>query len=296
MMRRLLQSLWSSRLSEPFALLRAGLGLATFLEFLAYAPHVLEYFSDQGLFPQSDMAGLGPSPGPLYLLAFSDAPAWVISCYVALLLSSLLFAAGVRTRISGPLLWLLELSFVNRNVWAVSGVPILSIQLLLIVMWFDLGGAFGLEPRRGSEGPPRWAGILLYLQIAVLYLKSGFYKLMGKAWVEGDALKLMLANPDWRRFDYDPLLAHDWFLRICQALDLLTLAWELAFVFLLLHRKTRLLALLLGLLIHSSQFLTVSTGAFPLLVLATYPCLLGDADYLALKGRLFRLTHRRKAT
>lgn len=294
MMRRFLQSLWTSRLSEPFALLRAGLGLATFFEFLAYAPHLLEYFSDQGLFPQGDMANLGPSPGPLYLLAFSDSPGWVIACYVALLLSSLLLAAGIRTRIFGPLLWFLQMSFVDRNAWAVSGVPILSSQLLLVVMWFDLGGALGPESGHAKEGPPRWAGLLIDLQMAVLYFKSGFYKLMGKAWVEGNALKLMLANPDWRRFNYDSLLAHDWVLKICQVMDWATVAWELMFPLLLLRRETRMLALLLGLFIHFGQFLTVSTGAFPLLLLSVYPCLLGDREYLGLKGRLARLFRSRK--
>lgn len=294
MMRRFFQSLWTSRLAEPFAFLRAGLGLATFLEFLAYAPHLLEYFSDQGLFPQGDMANLGPSPGPLYLMAFSDSPGWVISCYVTLLLSSLLFAVGIRTRLFGPLLWFLQMSFVNRNAWAVSGVPILSNQLLLIVVWFDLGGALGPESRHTKEGPPRWAGLLIDLQMAVLYFKSGFYKLMGKAWVGGDALKFMLANPDWRRFDYDPLLAHDWVLKICQVMDWVTVAWELTFPLLLLCRRTRVVALLLGLFIHSGQFLTVSTGAFPLLLLSVYPCLLGDQEYLGLKDRLTRLFQPRK--
>ncbi len=285
-MRRWLNGAFRRRENEPFAILRLGLGLACFLEFLTFAPRVLEDFSSLGYYPWSARGEFGPDPGPLYLLGLSDEPAWVLLCYIGLLVTAALFALGWRTRWTGPLLWLLQLSFIDRNVYVMTGAPILSTQLLLIVMWFDLGGPPGLKNSVRQPGPPAWAGWLLYLQMSICYFKSGFYKAMGKAWMDGDAVKLMLANPDWRRLNFDGWLAQSWVLRGVEAFTHLTAAWELLFPLLLLNPKTRKAALALGILIHTGQFFTVSTASFPLLLLATYPCLLGDGDYAALRSAL----------
>lgn len=277
-MRDLLTRIFKPREREPFRILRVGIGLACLVDFLPFAPRVIEDFSNDGYYPQSTWGIFGPSPGPPYLLGLSDQPGWVLLCYGALLMIAGLFTVGWRTRWSGPLLWLLQLSFVNRNIYVMAASPILSIQLLLIVMWFDLG-----MKSEGGQGPPAWAGWLLTLQMSVCYFKSGLYKAMGKAWMQGDAINLMLSNPTWRRLNLDSWLDNRSIVVIVDMLTRLTVAWEVFFPLLILNRRTRLLALGLGVIIHTGQFMTVSTASFPILLLATYPCLLGDDDYDFLK-------------
>lgn len=287
MMSSLNKLLFSPRNAEPFAILRIGIGLAVFFEFICFAPYVLLFFSGEGFLPLTILSSLGPGPGPAYLLAVSDQPAWTTFCYIALLVTALAYAAGYHTRWTGPLLWLLQLSFINRNVYTMSAAPILNIQLLLIVLWVDTGRTWSWKKPSTQATIPSWVGHLITFQMAILYWKSGFYKAMGKAWVEGDALKFILASPNWRRWNYNWFLEQDWFLRLCEAATTITWTWELAFPLMLLNRWSRNLALAIGLILHGSQFFVVSTGSFPLLLLSIYPCLLYEKDFQRLK-EIFR--------
>ena len=159
------------------ALIRILVGLSTLLCFLSFAPYVGFYFSDSGFLPIKVLRELGPLPG-LSLLLLSGSSKWVTACYLALLTTSALFTIGVRTRVTGPLLWLLTLSFVNRNVFVFSGVPLLIVQYLLILFFCDSGRVLAWKtPKRLDDGPATgpygWVFFLLRLQLRVVYFKSG---------------------------------------------------------------------------------------------------------------------------
>lgn len=105
------------------------------------------------------------------------------------------------------------------------------------------------EPRAVSAFPLRVTWIL----IGFLYFFPGLAKWrhVFRDWVYGDHLKLIL-HSIWSGYgpDYTPALRIDQWPTLYRAAGLATILFELAFIFLILHRRTRPLAVLGGLAFH----------------------------------------------
>lgn len=300
--------LWQEHDLYVLAGMRIVVGISAFFYFLSFAPQVLFYFSDEGFLSLEQLEQLGPLPGGVSLLYLSGDPIWVLTCYLGLLLTALAYALGWRVVVTGPLLWLLVLSFLNKNVYVFSGVALLLVQLLIVLMFADTGRVLsrwaGVRLEDGPvSGPCAWAFYLIRLQLCVVYFKSGFYKLMGDHWVGGTALSLVLSNPDWRRFDYSWFLGQEWFCLMLSVVTRVVVFWELLFPVLVLWRPTRYLALGLGLGIHFFHILSIEVGMFVPLMLGCYLVFLPNdsvrkgllciREWLQ-KGRLARVREKSK--
>ena len=301
--KRAWDSLWQEKDLYVLAVMRIVVGFSAFVYFLSFAPQVVFYFSGEGFLPLEQLGRLGPRPGPVSLLYLSENSLWVLVCYLALLITSLLYALGWRVVLTGPLLWLLVISFVNRNVYVFSGVALFIVQLLLVLMFADTGrvlsrgSAIRLEDGPAS-GPCAWVFYLIRLQLCIAYFKSGFYKLMGDHWLDGGALSLVLSNPDWRRFDYSWFLGQEWFCLMLSLVTRVVVFWELLFPVLILWRPTRYMALSLGLVIHFFHFLSIEVGMFVPLMLVCYLAFLPEDSVRKglLRIRGFWLTSRSTRT
>ena len=114
---------------------------------------------------------------------------------------------------------------------------------------------------------PRWPLRLLQLQIAIIYLNSGLWKLFGEAWRDGSAQQLAANVNLFRRFPVTVPSELDW---LATPLTYLTLFWEISFPVLVCFRITRLAALLCGVAIHLGIMGLMEVGTFSLMMLATY--------------------------
>ena len=280
-MTKLWACLWLEKDLYVLAVMRIVVGLSAFFCFLSFAPHVLFYFAEGGFLPLQQLDRLGPRPGSISLLYLSEAEGWVIALYIALLLTSWLYALGWKAQLTGPLLWLLVISFVNKNVYVFSGVALFIVQLLLILMFADTARVLTKwSTLRLEDGPARgqtaWVFYLVRLQLCVAYFKSGFYKLMGDSWLDGTALSLVLSNPDWRRFDYSWFLGQEWFCVMLAMVTRVVVFWEVLFPLLVLWRPTRFLALALGLVVHFFHMVSIEVGMFVPLMLVCYLAFLPD--------------------
>lgn len=257
------------------ALLRIILGAGTFLYFIAFAPYVLLFYGESGFLSLETSPLAGFHLLNFSILFLSDSAPWVIFCYTLLLATSLLYTLGIGVRLSGPLLWLLILSFVNRNSLITTGVPLLVIQLLVILMFAHTGQVLTAKRREkiGSEpvlGPDAWALYLVRLELCIVYFQSGMYKLLGEAWLEGTALSIVLANPEWRRFDFSWFLDQGWFYQMLLYTSTLVALWEFFFPLLVVFRKTRYITLGFGVLLHSAHLATIETGTFVPILFGCY--------------------------
>jgi hypothetical protein len=128
---------------------------------------------------------------------------------------------------------------------------------------------------------------LIRAQIALVYAASGFFKLLGPAWRNGSAVHYTTAQNVYGRifhvYELPPGL--DWILTL---LTYTALFWELLFPLLLLNRRTRAIALAMGIAIHLGIWATMEVGPFTWVMLASYVAFL-DPAYV---GRLARRARR----
>ena len=136
-----------------------------------------------------------------------------------------------------------------------------EVCVLFALLFANSGGVLSvdswLSSRRGlpsDDSTPIWPLFVLRYQIALIYLSSGLWKLIGTSWRDGSALHYVLANQvstfsrsgvtgDGRTRD-DPDLN-------------LILGWELAFPIMVLRPRARQVALISGIIIHLGIWATV---------------------------------------
>ena len=281
---------------RPYALLRITLGVTTFLSLLDFWPHLTFFYSDLGFFPRDSMNALQGHLHPISLLYLSGSETWVFFVYLITLVVSLLYAGGVLTRWMGPILWLCLASFIHRYVFVVDGSVTLLLQLLIPMMLVDTGASWSWDARRSSENKViySWLGVLLRFQLGMVYLASGLYKLMGADWTNGEAIRIVMAHPHWRRFDLDGLLSLDIVIVVLDGICSLVPFWEILFPLLVLHRYTRWLALGFGFFLHSSQWFTINTAYFTPILLSLYPLFLSEQTRATLWARMRSLLGQAK--
>ena len=129
-------------------------------------------------------------------------------------------------------------------------------RALSIDAWFFGRDACPLVPAYGIR--------LVQLQTMVMYAYTGIMKLTGSTWQRGTAIYYALSDGSFARFPelFDRVLATWPGQAFTAAGTIATLAWEIGFVPLVLWRRTRWLALVLGLFFHAGIFATMSVGIF----------------------------------
>jgi hypothetical protein len=234
-------------------------------------------YTDVGFYPLDGLRTLqsqDPLRFSLVLLAHSE-PNVVITFWWIALFAAVCFTLGLATPVSGVVLWLLWISLRHRNIFATDGVQSLEGQLLFLLMLAPCGRVLSMDAlwRPPAEAVrAAWPMMLqlIRLQICVVYFMSGWHKLMGRAWMDGSALLYPMLNPAWRHFDLDSILRTPAVVDAFKFITLGMVAWELLFWLLIAFRPTRMLALGIGVVMHLGQWLTVETGLFAPLMLASY--------------------------
>jgi hypothetical protein len=114
---------------------------------------------------------------------------------------------------------------------------------------------------------PIWPLRLLQYQVAIMYLSAALWKMGNPDWRGGLALHYVLNTVIYQRMP--GAVPAGWF-GATVALTYLTLAWELAFPFLIWFRRTRALMLLSGVFLHLGMLVSMEVGAFTPTVLVAY--------------------------
>ena len=133
---------------------------------------------------------------------------------------------------------------------------------------------------------------LIQVQWVAMYLLSGIDKARGATWQHGTALHYALSNRTFSRAQalLEPLVESPVLGVVLMGATYGVLAWELLFPALVVPRRTRWLALLIGLLVHLGIGLTMSVGPFTAVTMVGYLAFLDRPDGIG--GRLDRLASR----
>jgi hypothetical protein len=245
---------------RQFAIFRIALGTFLVVHFARLLPWGAELFSRAGVLPT---ASLNPIPAVVpNILARLDAPGFVRVFLVAMVVCSILFAAGVARRAMAIALWYGLACLYNRNVLAGSAAtPYIGLLLLLTAL------VPATEPwrfRQPQKDPydfyvPRMVWMAAWVLMAMGYAFSGIVKLHSPSWTDGTALWHVLNNPMAR-----PGFARDVMLGLAPA-TIRVMTWsvvglEVLFLPLALWRVTRPIAWATTVVLHVGMMCLVTSG------------------------------------
>jgi hypothetical protein len=254
------------------------------------AAYVVRQFSWE-LFYSASHGLLIPDPTPYVPMEYrwnllrdllqSPAATWAIPLIHGIYLVSLtLMILGRLPRLASVAAFILHISFIHANVGAVYGVDLIF-SFFLFFFCISSGRA------AKGDGVRSWLGSMALrfgqIQVCVIYAFSGWEKLKGAAWWNGDALWSVLANPQMARFDFT-WMSH--FPLMLVGVAYLTLVWEIYFPVLIWVPRMRVPTLILGVLFHLSIFGMMKIAFFALVMIATYVLFLNERELNWISVRL----------
>jgi hypothetical protein len=261
------------------AAVRILLGLFLLVYFGDMAPHVPLLFSAEGVYVPYLVPDYAPSP----------AVAWLL--FGAMLGATLALTLGYRTAISAPLLLLLFLHhyFLQLAVKQSSFDRIIAIALLVLCL-ADTGRVLGLDAARAGAQPTRWGERVLQIQLVLLYVGAGVWKLFNPAWHSGTLLRSNLQGMFATPLAFE-LVQLDLSERTWALFSLAIIGLELATGVLMMIPRLRSCALLLGVGFHAANCVVLVIPEF-LVVLAAYPVFVSEQRLQAIASAARRLMRR----
>ena len=249
MIRRFIEHWFGRTEPYPIAAFRILFGVYLLAYFGSFAPHVVLSFSSSGVYVPYGIADFAPTALAACIL------------YGVTVLAIVGFILGVATRVLTPALLVLYVHHFLLNL-AVKDTAYdrLNLILLFILCFADLEGAWALGAIR-RRAVSAWATRMVALQIALLYLGSGLWKLTNPYWHEGAMLKMTLAGP-WGTELAFALLGLDLTDRAYGLLVWSVIGIELALPFLLYSRRLRPAGIALGVLFHLANAFLLSLPEF----------------------------------
>ena len=215
-------------------------------------------------------------------------------------LSFLAMLIGYRTRFAVCFAFASVFLIARWNDLPLSAAHQVLRAVLFCLIWADCGAIWSVDSwlaRRNdvrgattaTQGTPIWPLQLLRIQVAAVYLVTALWKINNVAWQDGSALHYVFENPQFRRFAF---LASPTLDAWTTGATYVTLAWELAFAFLVLHPRTRRWAIIVGILMHLGMWTALELGPFSWVMLASY---VAFVDPESLATRLASVRHPRAA-
>lgn len=185
------------------ALLRIALAAAILWDTTQRLSERVAFYTEQGVLPANTLLaiwGRRTYLSPLFHL--SPYPEAIALFFGALMLASIAFGLGYRTRASGFLCWLLLVSIQIRNpLAAAEGCDKFLPQMLLLAVLLPLGARWSLDARRRPVPQTATrtlsaASAAVILQLCVLYWVTGWMK-TGDTWRDGTAVYYALNLDYW---------------------------------------------------------------------------------------------------
>jgi hypothetical protein len=269
--------------SESVAVVRIAVGVAGLVNLVGATPVDLFWLPD-GIVP---LAGADGFRAILLTSGLAEPAAWAL--FLTLCASFTCMTFGFLSNSVVLVCFLGSLLQVYWNPLPLTSGHGVLLAVLFCLVWADCGDRLSIDEWRASRRPrdegaaaisvspvadieagqPIWPLRLLRAQVALIYLTSGLFKLLGSTWRDGSAVYYTTGqNLFGRIFNVYPFpVAFEW---VLTALTYATLLWELSFPVLLLHRLTRRVALVTGVAMHLGISATMEVGPFTWVMLAAY--------------------------
>jgi len=275
---------WHAFLFEPadarsLAWLRIALGAYLLFYYVDLFPFVRLHFFPEGLLPPSTLTDF-----PKWLLIRHIQYAFLprLALYGLTLLAALSLLLGYQTRVAALLGFVLNQSWLSMPGGRNSGdnvVSVLCFLMLVAALPGHVQAVCALDAPKARRGNvpyaiPAWTRRLFQLQLALIYLSTGFHKCASPVWYKGEALYYVFQQPVWSRVDLSwithpiPIGLLTYGTLIFEALIFPVLVWP---------KVTRHAVLLAGVAFHLGISLTMRVFVFGEIMPLFYLCFV-DAD------------------
>lgn len=186
----------------------------------------------------------------------------------------LMFSAGLWSRLTAPLAWVIAVSTARRVPVMLFGFDqVIAFWALYCAVTGASGQALSLDRwRLRQSGPPSptiSANLtlrLIQLQLCVIYGMAGLAKLQGVAWWNGTAFGMVLLTSEFRS-----LIDVSWLVRYPIVVNLathVTIAFELLYPVLIWNRLARPILIAAAVVLHLGIGLTLGLNEFGLAMIA----------------------------
>lgn len=259
------------------------------------------FFSNEGLQPLATVRRLHETR---FIFSFwvwiGDAYLWPM--HFACMAIAAMFCAGLLTRITSVLSFLITISYSQRVPIANFGLDQILGMLCLYLALAPSGAALSLDSlmrRRNARrtgksvaaqvkksAAVRMTMRLIQLHLCAIYFWSGHAKLKGSTWWTGDAMWRVLANEEYQTLDLTWMAWVPW---LPYLIAHVTVVWEVFFVVLVWNPRLRPLILLTGVMMHAGIGAFLGMWTFGLIMIFAYLAFL-DPD--AWRSRLNRFISR----
>ena len=288
-----------------FGLVRIAFSATLLLTLLEFAPMLADQYTGSGYFPISSARqwSWGNLIALFHVDAFDSLGA-IVAIYTTLLFATTLLLLGWRTRLASAAVFALLLWFQTRNPTYLNGGD----EVLRLMAFYLFLGFLVVPPHMRSLSVDRWLATadegtssfsdrltggrmriwpvrMVQIQICLLYVVAGAWKLAGESWWTADAVFYATQNPQTARL---LLPTAAWTQPLYWVASVSTAWWEFTFGLTYGWRRTRSFALAFGVCMHVGILLTMNIGFFSLAVLAAYPALWGPERSLNAVRRVLR--------
>jgi hypothetical protein len=242
--------LFSKESSHKVAYFRIFFGVALLLVELLCLKDARAFFTDAGYFPTDVMQSWAGVNG-FSLFFILKNPDLIVGLYYGLVLATILFIFGIASRTMSVIIFVLLLSFQQRDIFITNGsdrvLRIVAFYVMFLPVDQALVPAFVRKGRVLRDYVLGWPIRLIQVQIAILYVFAAISKLSYGDWLNGSYLFHMLNNPNYSYYNMH------WLQNFPIVVDLMTyfvLFTELSAIFFLFNKKTRWFSLLCLFLLH----------------------------------------------
>jgi len=271
---------------RPLAWFRCWFGLLTLVNLALLWPDMPMWLGDDGVLPP-DVHRLRITDTRLSIYLVTGSGDLAIALIRGLgLAGGLGLVLGVCPRAAAACVWAAAVSYSWRNMNILhSGDSLIRIGSFFLI-FARSDGCLSLPravrrrrrpaaddaSRMSAAAPclervPAWPQRILQLQLCVLYLVAGIWKLTGPTWRDGTAVGMVLQLGEFQRFPIP-----DFFLTppMSQVLSYATLAFELGFPLLIWVPRLRMPLLLAGLVFHAGLDWVMNVQLFQWLITSYY--------------------------
>jgi len=284
---------WTSFWFDSFSVLRWRLFRAVICSIM-FVTYLVRHFSLEEFFSTSRGIYIA-DPSQYVSMAYrwnlftnllpSPTASWAIPALHLLYLVTLaMLIIGMLPRLAAMVAFVLHVSFIHANIGAVYGVDL----IFTFYLFFMCLASDRVKP--GDHGPRAWISSMAFrfaqIQLCIIYAFSGWEKLKGAAWWNGEAMWSVIANPQMARFDF-AWLSH--FPLMLVIVAYLTLIWEIYFPVLVWLPRARIPTLFIGLMFHLSIVGMMKIAFFGFLMISTYVLFLTDREVRSIWAALKRV-------
>lgn len=257
---------------ETLAVIRIACGIMIAYIHLIWTSLLLNFMGPNAWVNNQTVQQLHGSDWGWSWLFYIESPVLLYLHQVLAILSGLLIAVGLGTRIVIPLGWWLTLMVCHRMTGALFGLDQVVMMLSMYLMWSHCGSRWSIDSLLARRFGHNWllpsgspsianniATRLIQLHLCVIYLFGGLSKMRGEMWLDGSAMWFSIVNYEYQSLDVTWLGNFPFLIGLLSAL---TIFWETFYCALIWPRLTRPCTLGMAMLVHGGICVALGMWTF----------------------------------